>query len=152
MGLDGVYERLADRGLSYGERFRGLCSAWRRGDQSFVEIRLSAPADELEGFAIHPALLDAALHVLVLGVPVAVLLPARAVFWRGSFVLQCAAAAFLAVSTPKIAALLGRVTDQAPTALSVTITDVIWAGLLVPPATWLLRRLPPLAQFQETGE
>ena len=95
---------------------------------------------------------DAALHVLVLGVPVAVLLPARAVFFRGSTVLQCVAAAFLAVSTPKIAALLGRVTDQAPTALSVTIADVIWAALLVPPATWLLRRLPPLAQFQETSE
>src|SRR4029077_6521863 len=58
------YEALADRGYGYGPAFRGLRAAWRRGDEVFAEVALPADAAaEAAAFGIHPALLDAALHV-----------------------------------------------------------------------------------------
>ncbi|MFC4515446.1 type I polyketide synthase [Streptomyces ehimensis] len=56
-----VYERLAAAGLTYGPAFRGLAAAWRQGEETFAEVRLPEGTD-LDGFALHPALLDAALH------------------------------------------------------------------------------------------
>ncbi|WP_374284139.1 type I polyketide synthase, partial [Streptomyces sp. UNOB3_S3] len=56
-----AYERLAAAGLTYGPAFRGLTAAWRQGEETFAEIRLPEGTD-LDGFALHPALLDAALH------------------------------------------------------------------------------------------
>ncbi|PRY34877.1 type I polyketide synthase [Umezawaea tangerina] len=61
--VDDAYERLADLGYAYGPAFQGLRAAWRRGDDLFAEVGL--PAD-VQGFGVHPALLDAALHPLVL--------------------------------------------------------------------------------------
>ena len=62
--LEGYYEALADRGYGYGPAFRGLRGAWRRGDEVFAEVALPADAAaEAAAFGIHPALLDAALHV-----------------------------------------------------------------------------------------
>jgi benzoate-CoA ligase family protein len=65
--LDGAYERLADIGLEYGPGFQGIRAAWRRGDDLFAEVAL-APTEEMESarFAIDPALLDSALHVIAL--------------------------------------------------------------------------------------
>ncbi|BBB02259.1 putative modular polyketide synthase [Actinacidiphila reveromycinica] len=60
--LAGFYPALAERGLAYGPAFRGVRAAWRRGDEVFAEVDL--PDDlPVAGFAAHPALLDAALHV-----------------------------------------------------------------------------------------
>ncbi|MDT0452819.1 thioester reductase domain-containing protein [Streptomyces sp. DSM 40473] len=56
-----AYERLAAAGLTYGPAFRGLTAAWRHGEETFAEVRLPEGTD-LDGFALHPALLDAALH------------------------------------------------------------------------------------------
>ncbi|WP_189894806.1 type I polyketide synthase, partial [Streptomyces canarius] len=61
--LDGFYDRLADAGYGYGPAFRGLRAAWRRGDDVFAEVALP-DTEELSGFGVHPALLDAALHAL----------------------------------------------------------------------------------------
>ncbi|MET7773891.1 type I polyketide synthase [Nocardia sp. NPDC005366] len=58
----GVLEAL---GLDYGPVFRGLRSAWRRGDEIFAEIELSDAASTA-GFLMHPALLDAAMHASLL--------------------------------------------------------------------------------------
>ncbi|WP_149831312.1 type I polyketide synthase, partial [Streptomyces tailanensis] len=63
--LDGFYEQLSDRGYGYGPAFRGLASVRRHGDELFAEARLPE-TDETAGFGIHPALLDAALHALLL--------------------------------------------------------------------------------------
>ncbi|MFG2819819.1 type I polyketide synthase [Kitasatospora sp. NPDC048365] len=60
--LDGLYEELAARGYRYGPVFRGLTAAWRRGEELYAEI---APAADAEAYALHPALLDAALHAVV---------------------------------------------------------------------------------------
>ena len=65
--LDGAYERLGALGLDYGASFRGLRSAWIRGQERHAELRLPSEAGSREGYAIHPVLFDAALHVLALG-------------------------------------------------------------------------------------
>ncbi|WP_327365147.1 type I polyketide synthase [Streptomyces sp. NBC_01217] len=66
VGVDGLYERLAQRGYGYGPAFRGLRALWRRGDEIFAEVALPEPARAEAGrFGLHPALLDAALHALL---------------------------------------------------------------------------------------
>ncbi|MFJ7995813.1 SDR family NAD(P)-dependent oxidoreductase [Streptomyces sp. NPDC096310] len=62
-----VYEEFAARGLEYGPVFRGLESVWRRGDETFSEVGLAEEGRaEIDGFGMHPALLDAVLHAVVL--------------------------------------------------------------------------------------
>ncbi|MFI6513914.1 acyltransferase domain-containing protein, partial [Streptosporangium sp. NPDC050855] len=63
--VEGGYERLAERGYEYGPAFQGLRAVWRRGEELFAEVALPAEIDPA-GYGIHPALLDAALHPLVL--------------------------------------------------------------------------------------
>ncbi|WFB11173.1 SDR family NAD(P)-dependent oxidoreductase [Streptomyces sp. LX-29] len=66
--LDALYELLAEAGLAYGPAFQGLRGAWRHGADLLAEVRLpEAQAEEAGRFGIHPALLDAALHTLGLG-------------------------------------------------------------------------------------
>ncbi|MEV6771997.1 type I polyketide synthase [Nocardia sp. NPDC051030] len=59
---DQAYHRLADRGYDYGPAFQGLRRAWRDGDDWYAEVELP---DQVEstGYGIHPALLDASMHV-----------------------------------------------------------------------------------------
>ncbi|XVS67516.1 SDR family NAD(P)-dependent oxidoreductase [Actinosynnema sp. CA-299493] len=62
-----AYDRLAALGYDYSGPFRALRGAWRRGDTLFAEVELPAGAtDDVGRFGLHPALLDAALHPLVL--------------------------------------------------------------------------------------
>ncbi|MFJ9697864.1 SDR family NAD(P)-dependent oxidoreductase [Kitasatospora sp. NPDC101183] len=63
LDLTGHYDLLAARGYVYGPAFQGLTRAWRQGADLYAEVRADAEPD---GFAVHPALLDATLHVLVL--------------------------------------------------------------------------------------
>ncbi|HEY8980979.1 MAG TPA: SDR family NAD(P)-dependent oxidoreductase [Streptomyces sp.] len=63
--LDGMYERLAEHGYTYGPVFQGLRAAWRLGDDLFAEVRLPEHGDG-GLFGLHPALLDACLHPLAL--------------------------------------------------------------------------------------
>ncbi|MFE2869444.1 type I polyketide synthase [Embleya sp. NPDC059259] len=59
--LDGFYESLADRGYRYGPVFRGVRAAWQDGDVSYATVALPEEQD-IAGFGLHPALLDASLH------------------------------------------------------------------------------------------
>ncbi|MEU5930157.1 type I polyketide synthase, partial [Streptomyces antimycoticus] len=62
---EALYARLAEAGLRHGPGFQGLTAAWRRGDELFAEVRLDDDVKPGAGeFAVHPALLDAALHAL----------------------------------------------------------------------------------------
>ncbi|MGK3968057.1 type I polyketide synthase [Sorangium sp. So ce1667] len=64
--VDGLYDHLASMGFNYGPDFQGLRALWRRGQQLFAEVHLpEAPASEAGRFALHPALLDAALHAVI---------------------------------------------------------------------------------------
>ncbi|GFE41881.1 type I polyketide synthase [Streptomyces tubercidicus] len=61
--VEDLYERLSAGGFSYGPLFQGLHAAWRDGDQVHAEVTLPRTADQdADRFALHPALLDAALH------------------------------------------------------------------------------------------
>ncbi len=60
-----VYERLAGHGYAYGPAFRGLRAVWRQGRDLYAEVALDPGTAEQAGrFGVHPALLDASLHVL----------------------------------------------------------------------------------------
>ncbi|OBI38683.1 polyketide synthase [Mycobacterium sp. E1386] len=74
------YDRLAAHGYGYGPAFRGLTATWIRGDEVFAEVRLPDAAGGVGGFGVHPALLDAAMHAVIMaqqaaGRPVDVMLP-----------------------------------------------------------------------------
>ncbi|MEW9555767.1 SDR family NAD(P)-dependent oxidoreductase [Nonomuraea sp. NPDC050783] len=59
------YGRLAEQGYEYGPAFQGLRALWRSGDDLYAEVGVPDGLD-VTGFGIHPALLDAAFHPLVL--------------------------------------------------------------------------------------
>ncbi|MDG5809500.1 polyketide synthase dehydratase domain-containing protein, partial [Streptomyces ossamyceticus] len=64
VALDGFYEALTDGGYGYGPVFQGLRKAWRAGETVYAEVELpDDAAADAAGFGVHPALLDAALHV-----------------------------------------------------------------------------------------
>ncbi|MGC4750683.1 type I polyketide synthase, partial [Micromonospora sp. DT201] len=60
---DCLYADLAAAGYGYGPVFQGLREAWRSGGDIYAEV---VPPDQtdVDGFGLHPALLDAALHAL----------------------------------------------------------------------------------------
>lgn len=63
--IEGLYEELADAGLDYSAEASVLHKAWRRGEEAFAEVRLPEERGaEADGFSLHPALLEPALHVL----------------------------------------------------------------------------------------
>ena len=65
-----VYSDLAESGFDYGPAFQGLRAVWRRGQELFAEVALpDQHANQSGDFGIHPALLDAALHPLLLAAP-----------------------------------------------------------------------------------
>ncbi|MFT3864056.1 MAG: SDR family NAD(P)-dependent oxidoreductase [Solirubrobacterales bacterium] len=69
LDTEDLYDRLTDVGLEYGPAFAGLRRAWRgRDGEIFAEVALAEDQHEAaRSFAIHPALLDAALHASALG-------------------------------------------------------------------------------------
>ncbi|MGW7353397.1 type I polyketide synthase [Streptomyces sp. NPDC054784] len=65
--VTGLYEDIAARAFDYGPAFRGLTAAWRDGGTVYAEVALDQEQHvAAERFALHPALLDAALHTLAL--------------------------------------------------------------------------------------
>ncbi|MFJ2264540.1 type I polyketide synthase, partial [Streptomyces sp. NPDC087844] len=67
VAIDGeeLYEALAEQGYRYGPAFRGVRTAWRHGDTMFADVRLAPEQhDEADAYALHPALLDSALHAV----------------------------------------------------------------------------------------
>lgn len=111
-----------------------------------------ALAGLLLGAAMGRALVDEAglcVHVLVLGVPVALLLPLRRWFFGQRWIWQATAAALLAIAVPRLSGLCGRVFDQ-PSASSVFDGMVVLtSAVFLPPLLWCLRAVPPFAAFEE---
>ncbi|MFD8935720.1 type I polyketide synthase [Streptomyces sp. NPDC059578] len=69
LDVDGLYERFAQGGFAYGPAFQGLHAAWRCGDEVYAEASLpQAQHTDAHRYALHPALLDSALHALTFGV------------------------------------------------------------------------------------
>ncbi|RBM20164.1 SDR family NAD(P)-dependent oxidoreductase, partial [Streptomyces sp. PT12] len=110
--VEAVYEALAASGLDYGPAFRGLRAAWTRGDEVFAEVAVEGD----DGFTLHPALLDSALHAIGAGT---FFDSARLPFsWTG-----------VTVAASGATALRVRLAPAGPDALSLTLADP--AGLPV---------------------
>ncbi|MEV7046561.1 type I polyketide synthase, partial [Amycolatopsis sp. NPDC051061] len=61
--IEDFYGRRAAAGFAYGPTFQGLRAAYRAGDDVYAEVALPA-GTSADGWGLHPALLDAALHAL----------------------------------------------------------------------------------------
>ncbi|ORC00265.1 polyketide synthase [Mycobacterium persicum] len=104
------YQRLAERGYGYGPAFRGVTAMWARGDELFAEVRLPEAAGGVAGFGLHPALLDAALHTVVIANPEAELvLPFS---WQG-----------VSLHATGASAARVRIAPAGPSAVSVELAD-----------------------------
>ncbi|QGV78475.1 SDR family NAD(P)-dependent oxidoreductase [Streptomyces ficellus] len=68
LDVTGLYGSLQDTGLDYGDAFRGLGRVWRSADETFAEVTLPEEVGQ-DGFVLHPALFDAALHAVAAGGP-----------------------------------------------------------------------------------
>lgn len=109
----------------------------------------------LLGVAVGRALVDQAslpVHLLVIGVPVAVLLPMRSLFVAQRVLWQAVAAALLAVLIPKLSGLCSRLFDAPSASSSVDPWQVLWAAVLLPPLLLAARLLPPFRAFTEPAE
>ncbi|WP_425087975.1 SDR family NAD(P)-dependent oxidoreductase [Streptomyces cyanogenus] len=65
VAVSGLYDRLVGAGVAHGPLFQGLRAAWRDDSAFYVEVDLPEDAEDTR-FAVHPALLDAALHTVLL--------------------------------------------------------------------------------------
>jgi acyl transferase domain-containing protein/acyl carrier protein len=133
--VDGLYDRLAELGFEYGPAFQGLHAAWRHGDDVFAEVELDERQHAQAGeFAVHPALLDAALHAaFLLGGAETVRLPFA---WTGVSVDGAAGPATLRV----------RVGSAGDHALTVSAFDA--TGAPVASVEALVTRSVELAQLE----
>ncbi|MFF0820600.1 SDR family NAD(P)-dependent oxidoreductase [Micromonospora haikouensis] len=61
--VEPIYAQLHRLGVDHGPTFRGLRAAWRTPDAVLAEVALPDGV-AADGFGLHPALLDAALHVV----------------------------------------------------------------------------------------
>ncbi|MFK0049530.1 SDR family NAD(P)-dependent oxidoreductase [Streptomyces sp. NPDC090741] len=65
--VDGAYELLLERGYHYGPVFQGLKAAWTSGESLYAEVSLPEHAHaDAARYGLHPALLDAAMHVALI--------------------------------------------------------------------------------------
>ncbi|MGW4350520.1 SDR family NAD(P)-dependent oxidoreductase [Nocardia sp. NPDC004582] len=68
IAVEDGYAALEERGYRYGPAFRGVRSLWARTGAAFAEIALpDSVRDQAGEFGMHPALLDSALHTILLG-------------------------------------------------------------------------------------
>lgn len=64
LAVDGFYERAARLGLAYGPALQGLRRLWLQGDEALARMEMPAPPPgEGDPYLLHPAMLDACLHV-----------------------------------------------------------------------------------------
>ncbi|NUT90958.1 MAG: type I polyketide synthase, partial [Saccharothrix sp.] len=85
-----LYDTFAALGFDYGPAFQGVTAAWRAGDDVYAEVEVPGG----DRFAVHPALLDAALHPVALLTPDG---PARLPFAFSGVVLRPTDASVLRV-------------------------------------------------------
>ncbi|SOJ55731.1 Phenolphthiocerol synthesis polyketide synthase type I Pks15/1 [Mycobacterium simulans] len=110
------YEQLAERGYGYGPAFRGLNAMWRRGEEVFAEVKLPADAGvSVAGFGVHPVLLDAALHAVILTADAAEVPPGSVLVpfaWQGVSLHAAGASAVRA-----------RIAPVGPSTVSIELAD-----------------------------
>jgi acyl transferase domain-containing protein/pimeloyl-ACP methyl ester carboxylesterase/short-subunit dehydrogenase/acyl carrier protein len=66
----GFYQALADAGLTYGPRFRGVTQLWRGEREALGRLQLpDVTAGDASAYQIHPALLDSCFQVFAAALP-----------------------------------------------------------------------------------
>ncbi|MGW3134252.1 type I polyketide synthase, partial [Streptomyces sp. NPDC001123] len=94
--VGGLYDRFAVAGYGYGPAFQGVTAAWREGATVHTEVSLPEGV-AADGYTLHPALLDAALH----GVGLTKELQGEVPFaWRGVTAFASGASALRVSVTP----------------------------------------------------
>ncbi|MET9857678.1 polyketide synthase dehydratase domain-containing protein, partial [Streptomyces sp. NPDC006450] len=84
LDVEDAYSVLLDQGFAYGPAFQGLTAAWRLGDELLADVVLPEQFHgDAERFGIHPALLDAAMHVALFAGPGPEDEPALPFAWTG---------------------------------------------------------------------
>jgi hypothetical protein len=141
--LDGLLRDLGGSGFDVGV---ALCLflGW------YAEPR--AIAILLVGASLGRAIVDEAVlpvQILVLGVPVAALLPLRGFLAHQRYLWQAVGGAACAVAVPKLAWLCGIWFAEPSASAVMDGRRVVVTSLLLPPVLWVLRRLPPLRGFAE---
>lgn len=117
-----------------------------------VHAEITALPWLLLGAAMGRAVVDEAslaTQILVLGVPVAVLLPLRAVLESRRWVWQMGIAAVLALVLPELAALLARWTGNGLQVATASPWAPLVAACYAPLLLGLLRWVPPFHAFEE---
>ncbi|WP_280362788.1 type I polyketide synthase [Nocardia wallacei] len=107
----GLYTMLADRGYDYGPAFHGLRGAWRADGEVYVEAALPETVDA-QGYLLHPALLDAVLHAVLLAADdtgETLLLPFS---WSG-----------VRLTGPGVTRVRARISPTGPDTVTVTVAD-----------------------------
>ncbi|GAB3412746.1 type I polyketide synthase [Flindersiella endophytica] len=132
LALDGLHERLADIGYGYGPAFQGLHAAWQQGTDWYAQVSLpdNCHADAAR-YGMHPALLDAALHLFLLSGQAGSEPELRLPFSFGGVTLHSSGATSLRV----------RWTETGPDSASLTATDPSGQPVLTVESV-VLRRLP----------
>ncbi|MFJ4091098.1 type I polyketide synthase [Kitasatospora sp. NPDC089913] len=132
LDLADAYDRLAERGYHYGPAFRGLTAAAVDGERRYAEVTAPPvlPAVGAEAYALHPALLDAVLHAVVLDADRTVL----PFSWRDVTVHRTGTGT---------GALRARITPAGPDTVALELTDP--AGLPVATVGALTLRAPAAA-------
>ncbi|WP_406501861.1 SDR family NAD(P)-dependent oxidoreductase [Streptomyces sp. NBC_01590] len=133
--LEGAYDRLAGLAYEYGPVFQGLKALWRRDGELFAEVAVDC---DTSGFDIHPALLDAALHPLILADRTDVVLPFS---WRG--VSLCSTGA----STVRV-----RLRPTGEDEVALTVTDPTGAPVVVIESLALRPVAPERLRGEGAGE
>ncbi|WP_307806764.1 type I polyketide synthase, partial [Streptomyces sp. FH025] len=137
--LGDVYGQAADRGYGYGPAFQGLRRVWRAGGELFAEVSLGEGQRTDGGlFALHPALLDAALHPLLPGVVDEDRTTALPFSWSGVSVLAAGATA-----------LRVRISPAGPDVVSLAVAD--GAGAPVAVVESLVLRPVSVDGLRQTG-
>jgi epothilone polyketide synthase D len=67
LGHDEVYRLLNKTGLDYGPAFQGIDRLWFRAKTGEVFAELDVETADIQGYRLHPALLDAAFHSMFAG-------------------------------------------------------------------------------------
>ncbi len=121
--IDGLYDRLAARGYGYGPAFQGLTAMWRRGDEVYADVALPSDAGvSPTGFGVHPAVLDAALHAVIVATEAdhddndGVLVPFS---WQGVSLHAAGASSVRA-----------RIVPSGPSSVSVELSDALGLPVL----------------------
>ncbi|WP_308204028.1 SDR family NAD(P)-dependent oxidoreductase [Goodfellowiella coeruleoviolacea] len=149
------YPALAEAGLEYGPVFQGLRTVLRAGEDVVAEVALPE-GTRADGFGLHPALLDAALHAIAAGCLLDAdgrpLLPFS---WRGVTVHRAGATA-LRVRLSRVAEGVSLTAVDHTGAVVVTVDSLalrpVTARALPPRALWRVAWRPLPEQDSRHGE